>query len=49
MNFKKSICWRFNLHNDNMISVFVNMYVACCDTPPGLKTGLENAIFWSEG
>ena len=39
-----------NIHIFNdMISVFVNMYVAFCDTPPGLKTGLENAIFWSEG
>ena len=30
MNFKKSFCWRSNLSND-IISVFVNMYVTFCD------------------
>ena len=31
MDFKKSFCWRSNLSNDVIISVFVNMYVAFCD------------------
>ena len=31
MNFKKSFCWRSNLSNDGVISVFVNMQVASCD------------------
>ena len=29
--FKKSFCWRFNLSNDNIISAYVNMYVAVFD------------------
>ena len=31
MAFKKSFCWRSNLSNDVIISVYVNIYVAFCD------------------
>ena len=33
MDFKKYIfsCWRSHLTNDDIISVFVNMYIAFCD------------------
>ena len=58
MNFKKSFCWRSNLSNDGVISVFVNMYVASCDLLQVWKwvwilearseTGVKNDIFWSE-
>ena len=34
-NIKKYFfCWRSHLSNDDIISVFVNMYVAFCDGPP---------------
>ena len=43
MDFKKYFfCWRCQLSNDDIISVFVNMYVAFCDgPPPGLETGVD--------
>ena len=43
MDFKKYFfCWRCHLSNDDIISVFVNMYVAFCDgLPPGLETGVD--------
>ena len=43
MDFKKYFfCWRCHLSNDDIISVFVIMYVAFCDSPPpGLKTGVD--------
>ena len=37
MHFKKCFSWHSNLSNDNIIS-----------TRPGMKTGVKNAIFWSE-
>ena len=36
--FDEFVCLRSNLSNDNIISAL----------RPGLKTGLENYIFWSE-
>ena len=33
MNFKKEFCWPSNLNNDDITSVYVNMYVAFCDLP----------------
>ena len=43
MDFKKYFfCWCSHLSNNDIISVFVNMYVAFCDGPPkGLKTGMD--------
>ena len=33
MNFTKKFCWPSNLSNDDITSVYVNMYVAFCDLP----------------
>ena len=43
MDFKKYFFWWCShLSNNDIISVFVNMYVAFCDGPPkGLKTGMD--------
>ena len=36
-------CWRSHLGKDDIISVFVNMYVVFCGRlhDPGLKTGMD--------
>ena len=41
MYFEKSFSWRSNLGNDNIISVYVNMYVAFSDHLQVLNTGLD--------
>ena len=41
MYFEKSFSWRPNLGNDNIISVYVNMYVAFSDHLQVLNTGLD--------
>ena len=41
MYFEKSFSWRSNLGNDNMISVYVNMYVAFSDHRQVLNTGMD--------
>ena len=59
MDFKKSFCCSFNLSNDDIISVLCKHVMLHFVTNsrfeneygfqrPGLKTGVENDIFWSE-
>ena len=45
MYFEKSFSWRSNLGNDNIISVYVNMYVAFSDHRQVLNTGMD---FWAQ-
>ena len=45
MYFEKSFSWRPNLGNDNIISVYVNMYVAFSDHRQVLNTGMD---FWAQ-
>ena len=47
MDFKKSFCWRSNLSNICIIFVHVIRMLHFVTTP-GLKTEVENDIFWSE-
>ena len=48
MDFKKSFCWRSNLSNICIIFVQVIRMLRFVTCTPGLKTGVENDIFWSE-
>ena len=48
MVLKKSFCWRSNLSNDDIISTYSKSYNGYGFWMPGLKTGVENDIFWSE-
>ena len=48
MVLKKSFCWRSNLSNDDIIWTYSKSYNGYGFWMPGLKTGVENDIFWSE-
>ena len=41
MYFEKSFTWHSNLSNDDIISVYVNMYVAFSDQLQVLNTGMD--------
>ena len=41
MYFEKSFTWRSNLSNDDIISVYVNVYVAFSDHLQVLNTGMD--------
>ena len=48
IDFKKSFCWRSYPSNDDIISAYSRSQNGCGFWIPGMKTGVENDIFWSE-